>query len=286
METININDPLFKNAVNALDEGRLDGLQKLINDHPDLVRYRLSTPGKEGYFKDPYLIWFVADNPIRIPKLPANIIDVTRFLIGAVERYASDTYQLQIDYTLELVATGRIPRECGVQIAIMDALLDAGAATGSAMGAIANSNLEAANHLIDRGAELTLASALLLDRNADIDSLINSSDSEEKLLALTAAAFYGKADNVKYLLNRGVEANGYPQAGSGFHSHTTPLHQAVYSKSLDTVKLLVNAGANLDARDKIFDGTPLGWAEYLKRDATNQKDQAAYAEIEEYLQEK
>ena len=123
----------------------------------------------------------------------------------------------------------------------------------------------------------------MLDRDANIDGLLNNSDSEEKLLALTVAAFYGKADKVKYLLDMGVGANGYPQAGSGFHAHATPLHQAVSAKSLDVVKLLINAGANLAAQDKMFDGIPLGWAEYLKREASNQQDKAAYAEIEKYL---
>jgi peptide-methionine (S)-S-oxide reductase len=31
---------------------------------------------------------------------------------------------------------------------------------------------------------------------------------------------------------------------------------------LEAVKLLVEAGATLDAKDNIYDGTPLDWAEY------------------------
>ena len=36
-------------------------------------------------------------------------------------------------------------------------------------------------------------------------------------------------------------------------------------RSLDTVKALVAAGADLGAKDRIHQGTALGWAEYLDR---------------------
>ena len=284
METADISNPIFLQAVNALDTGKLDELQELVNQHKNLVRDRLITPNEDGYFKDPYLIWFVADNPIRNPKLPLNIVEVTRFLIDAVKREAPDTYQQQIDYTLGLVATGRIPRECGVQIAMMDALIHAGATPGGGMGAIAHGNIEAAQHLIDRGGEVTLASALLLGRKAEADRLIDTATQTEKLMALTAAAFYGKADLVKYLLDKGTDPNGYPEQGTGFHSHATPLHQAVSSASLDVVKLLVDAGARLDIPDTIYNGTPLGWALHMQTETSNETEKAEYTRIVTYLQ--
>jgi peptide-methionine (S)-S-oxide reductase len=45
-------------------------------------------------------------------------------------------------------------------------------------------------------------------------------------------------------------------------AHSTPLHQAVSSGSLAAVQVLVEAGADLTTRDRIYDGTPLGWAEH------------------------
>ena len=285
METADISNPIFLQAVNALDTGKLDELQELVNQHKTLVQDRLITPNEEGYFKDPYLIWFVADNPIRNPKLPPNIVEITRFLIDAVKREAPDIYQQQVDYTLGLVATGRIPRECGVQIAMMDALIDAGATPGGGIGAIAHGNIEAAQHLIDRGGEVTLASAILLDRKADTDRLMGTATQAEKLMALTAAAFYGKADLVKYLLEKGTDPNGYPEQGTGFHSHATPLHQAVSAASLDVVKLLVDAGARLDIPDTIYGGTPLGWALHMQTETSNETKKAAYAGIAAYLKE-
>src|ERR1700748_1629581 len=150
MKSPGTTDKLFQYAVEAIDSGNITALQSLITEHPFLVKERLKN-SEDGYFKDPYLIWFVADNPIRNNKLPPNIADVTRLLIETVKHESPDTYQHQVDYTLGLVATGRVPRECGVQIALMDLLIDAGAKPGGGIGALAHGNIEAAQHLIDRG---------------------------------------------------------------------------------------------------------------------------------------
>jgi peptide-methionine (S)-S-oxide reductase len=133
-----------------------------------------------------------------------------------------------------------------------DLLIDEGANPGGGLGALAHGNIAAA----------------------------------ERLIALTAAAFYGNSHMLGLLLNAGVTPNGYPVRQSGFHTHATPLHQAVYSGSLECVKLLVEAGARLDAKDKAWDGTPLGWAMYMPTeegydDAAKQR----FAAIEKYLRE-
>jgi hypothetical protein len=48
------------------------------------------------------------------------------------------------------------------------------------------------------------------------------------------------------------------------YAHATPLHHGVCSGSLDAVKALVEAGAELYARDTVYQGTPLGWAEHYQ----------------------
>jgi hypothetical protein len=282
MQTSNITDPIFLQAVEAIDSGDIVLLQKLIADNPRLITDRLQTT-EEDYFKDPYLLWFVADNPIRHEKLPANIVDITNLLTTEVKAKAPDTAQHQLDHCLGLVATGRIPRDCGVQIAMMDALINAGAAPGDGMGALAHGNTEAANYLIERGGKLTLGVAIGLRRMDDVDRLLPTATTHEKLAALTAAAFYGMADMVKFLLDKGVEPNGYPNPNSGFHSHATPLHQAVWSGSLETVQLLVEAGADLNATDKIHDGTPLGWAEYAPTEGGEEETLQNFRQIGNYL---
>jgi hypothetical protein len=286
MKNTEITDPAFLEAVEAIDSGNISVLESLIRQHPRLVKERLKS-AEEGYFKDPYLLWFVADNPIRLEKLPVNIVDITSLLVDAVKKEAADTAQQQLDYALGLVATGRIPKECGVQIRLMDLLIDAGATPGGGLGAIANGNIEAGGHLIKRGGELTLAAAVCLEWMDDVNRLLASAGKDEQLTALTAAAFYGKPKMISLLLGSGVDPNGYPKNSSGFHSHATPLHQAVSSGSLESVKLLVEAGANLSAKDKLYDGTPMDWAGYMQRDeSTDEAARKKYALIAEYLKEK
>jgi hypothetical protein len=74
MKDSDISDPLFRQAVEAIDSGALAGLRELVEAHPRLVQERLNL-SEEGYFQDPYLIWFVADYPIRNPTLPKNILE-------------------------------------------------------------------------------------------------------------------------------------------------------------------------------------------------------------------
>ncbi|MFT3935947.1 MAG: ankyrin repeat domain-containing protein [Chitinophagaceae bacterium] len=278
-----IKDPLFLSAVNAVDEGNLLLLKQLVSTNPRLVTERLHYP--EGhYFKDPYLLWFVADNPIRIPQLPANIVAITKMLTDAAQQYSPSNFQEQIGYALGLVTTGRIPRECGVQIALMDVLIDAGAIAGKGHGALAHGNLEAAAHLVKRGGPLTLATAICLDKTNEATLLIKESTKDDRETALVAAAFYGKANAIKWLLEYDVDINAYPKEESGFHWHATALHQAVYSGSIEIVSLLVNAGADLQLRDRIYNGTPLGWAEYAQtEDGCSIEQKEKYAAIAELL---
>ena len=280
---MDIADSRFLKALAAIDSGRTSELLDLINKYPELVKHRISND-EEGYFKDPYLLWFVAGNPIRVDKLPDNIMEVTRELIYAVKREAPDTYQYQVDYTLGLVSSGHITRECGAQIAMIDLLIDAGASPNCSMAALTNGNLEAARHLLDRGGPITLPLAVCLERMDDINDLFGQASTGEKITVLAAAAYYGKENMIKYLLQMGIDPNGFPEVDSGFHGHATALHQAVSSGSLACVKLLIEAGAKLDERDRIYNGTPLEWADYLQRDSDDETKKGNFSLIKSYLQ--
>ena len=265
-------DSLFSKAVSHIDAGQLSELQSLLAANPQLVAKRLESAGDwlrslingalEGYFKDPYLLWFVAENPIRHETLPANIIEITNAIIAAAKKEAVDSLEQQLDYALGLVVTGRVPREAGVQLQLMDVLIDAGARPGAGHGALSGRNLEAAAHLIERGGELTLATAMCLDRDRDVERLALTATPRDRQIALVAAALNGKVRALSKLLELGVDLNAY---STGIHTHATALHHAVDSGSLEAVELLVEAGARLDTRDKVYSGTPLDWAEHEGR---------------------
>jgi peptide-methionine (S)-S-oxide reductase len=276
-------DAIFQRAVSAIDAGDVRELEQLVAINPRLVHERLDAPGAwlrdkvgsalDGFFQRPYLLWFVAEDPVRNGRLPGNIADVTRLIVRAAERERVETLREQIDYALRLVSWSWIARDCHVQIALIDVLIDAGAALDrNAENALVNGNFAAAEHLVARGAPVSLATALCLGRWDDVRRLGPTASAEDKQFGLVLAALKGRADALTKVIDLGVDLN-VPCAS--LYSHATALHHAVYSGSLDAVKVLVEAGADLDTKDTIYEGTPLGWAEYGKQ-----------VEIAEFLREK
>jgi ankyrin repeat protein len=87
--------------------------------------------------------------------------------------------------------------------------------------------------------------------------------------ALALAAQSGHAEIVGVLIDAGEDPNRFNPPGT--HSHSPPVHQAIAAGHLEVVKLLVGRGARLDIKDTIYQGTPLGWAEYC-----NQREIATY----------
>src|SRR5690242_4035424 len=93
-------DSLFHQAVLAIDAGNVTGLERLLAAHPRLVRERLDSPGVwlrdkvggalDGFFKQPYLLWFVAEDPTLRGRLPPNIAEVTRAIIRAAQREGAE----------------------------------------------------------------------------------------------------------------------------------------------------------------------------------------------------
>src|SRR5262245_38844982 len=93
-------DVLFCDAVHAVDAGDVAGVNRLLAEHPGLVRARLMSPGAwlrervgdalDGFFQRPYLLWFVAEDPVRNGRLPGNIASIARSIIAAAVRQGAD----------------------------------------------------------------------------------------------------------------------------------------------------------------------------------------------------
>ncbi len=289
-------DGLFREAVAAIDAGNLHALERLLAEQPALVRERLETPGTwlrdtvgdalDGFFQRPYLLWFVAEDPVRTGTLPGNIAQVARAIILAAQRARAQSLQEQLDYGLRLVAWSPVARTRGVQLDLIDVLVDAGAALeGHADDALVNGNVAAAEHLLARGAPVTLATALCLSRWDDVTRLAPVASAAERQFGFVLAALNGHADALRRMIGLGIDLNS-PSAD--LHAHGTPLHHAVSSGSLETVRVLVDAGANLHAKDTAWHGTPLGWAEYCEHEHEHEHDGrgAAFTGIVAYLRER
>jgi len=287
-------DPLFREAVTAIDAGDTAALERLISKHPRLLRDRLDNPGAwlrdlvggalDGFFQQPYLLWFVAEDPVRNGTLPRNIAQVTRTIIQAAERVGVESLPEQLDYALRLVSWSWIARDCGAQIELIDMLVDAGASPdGNPENALVNGNFAAAEHLVQRGATLTLATALLLGRWDDVTRLAGAASARDRQFGLVLAAHSGRPDALRRVIDLGIELNS---PSPDLYSHATALHHAVGSGSLEAVKVLVEAGANLSTRDTAWNGTPLGWAEHYRSEHQRDKRGRQYAEIAAYLRRK
>ena len=99
-------------------------------------------------------------------------------------------------------------------------------------------------------------------------------------MTLVQAALHGNVDGIKTLLQTDV---GVSEVSPDLYSHATPLHHAVWSGSLDAVKILVEAGADLVVMDTVHEATPLGWAEYAQETHADPVKAMQYAAIADYL---
>jgi hypothetical protein len=259
-----IEDATFRRAVDLLDAGDITGLRAHLQQHPDLAHQHVVFEGW-NYFHNPTLLEFVAENPVRHGTLPGNILEVAKVILDAgVERVA-------LNETLLLVSTGSVPRECRVQIRLIDLLCDHGADPNCAIQAAAlHGELGSARVLLGRGARIDLPVAAALGRIEDTRGLLASANSEDRHMALSVASDLGHVEIVRLLLDAGEDPNRYNPVGG--HSHATPLHQAAGAGHDEVVRLLVERGVRLDMKDILWQGTPADWARH-----------AGKTEIEAYL---
>jgi len=259
-----IEDPIFRRAVDFLDAGDAAGLRSYLQQHPNLATQRVLFEGG-NYFRNPTLLEFTAENPVRRGFLPKNILEVIKVILDAGVEPAT------LNDTLLLVATGSVPRESRVQLPLIDLLCDRGADPQSALQAAAlHHELEALHALLARGAHLDLPVAASLGRLEDARRLLPSANRHDRHLALSLASDFGHVAIVHLLLDAGEDPNRYNPIGG--HSHTTPLHQAAGGGHDEVVRLLVERGARLDMRDILWHATPADWAKH-----------AGHTAIESYL---
>jgi ankyrin repeat protein len=221
-----------------------------------------------NYFRSPTLLEFIAENPVRHGKLPPNVVETTRVILEAGPGIASR------NETLMLVATGSVPRECKLQIPLIDLLCEHGADPGTAIrpAAVLNEH-DSVRALLRQGAKLDLPVAAALGRETEFEHLLKTAPPEDRHLALALAAQFGHVNMVRSLVDAGEDPNRYNPPGG--HSHATPLHQAAATGHEAVVHLLTERGARLDLKDVLWHGTPADWAAHEGR-----------SDIESYLRAK
>ena len=247
-------DQLFQQAVVLIGAGDVPALARLLTEHPELTRDRLTAPGAwlrdkiggalDGFFKDPYLLWFVSEDAPVLGRLPKNITDVTRVILQSAQ--GAPGLQEQLDTTLRLVCWSGVAQRCGVQIELIDTLLDAGASPHSGPNcALVNGHVAAAEHLVARGADLTLASAVCLGRWDDAGRLATRASEADKQFTLVLAALNGKVEAVKWMIEMGADVN---RPSADLYAHGTPSVRALWQPCKRSSKPVATPE----------DGTPLG----------------------------
>lgn len=258
----------FESAAEAIIAGDEATLRRLLKENPRLIREKSSREHRST------LLHYVSANGVEGYRqvTPKNIVAITKLLLnaGAEIDAEADVYGGGCD-TLGLVATSAHPRIAGVQLELMQLLIDRGAeinkpgSTGNnnspVMGCLANGCPEAAQYFADRGARLGLVEAAGLGRLDVVKTFFDAAGKplpgispEEINEAFRYACGYGAADVAAYLLDRGTDIGGH----SG--DNQTALHYAAMSGNLATVKLLLARNARADLEDSVHGGTPLGWA--------------------------
>jgi hypothetical protein len=254
--------------------GDLSALKSLLQADPELVRARSA---RVTHFDPPVhratLLHYVAANGVEgyRQKTPKNAVEIATELLtaGSETDALADMYGGQCT-TMSMLVSSSPPADAGMQVALVDTLVDFGASVegrGSGkwisplMTALVFGFRIAAEALVRRGARVdNVAVAAGLGRFPDAGRLLASSGPDDRHRALALAAAQGHADIVRLLLDSGEDPNRYNP--DGCHSHATPLHQAALAGHETVVRLLVGRGARLDIKDTIYQSTPLGWALY------------------------
>jgi ankyrin repeat protein len=267
----------FESAADAVIAGDVDTLESLLRENPALIRERSTRAHRAT------LLHYVAANGVEDyrQKSPRNAALVAETLLkaGAEVDAPADTYGGGSGQTtMNLLVSSVHPAKAGVQAAVVETLLDFGAAIDGLdnagwplVMALAFNYLDAAETLARRGARVgDVVTAAALGREEMVKGFFNADGSlkaDAPLLAipwlklakdptanletaLVWAARFGRAGVVEFLLQKGVDPGA--KDGWGF----TALHSAADSGHPEAVEALLKWNAPLEAKNE-YDATPL-----------------------------
>ena len=131
-----------------------------------------------------------------------------------------------------------------------------------------------ARMLIEAGADLTLASAIALERTDEVERLLREDPDALKpghrwgtLIVRAAAEAPGHILETLIRFGASVDVQDDPVTSVDETRGYTPLHAAAFHGNLPAVEVLLTHGANPRQRDSRYGGTPAGWASFARRQA-------------------
>lgn len=274
----------FEAAADAIVAGDVETLEILLASDPSLVRARSTREHRST------LLHYCSANGVEDyrQKTPGNIVAIARRLLdaGAEINAESDAYGGR-STTLMLSATSVHPERAGVQIALLELLLERGAVidlpgTASTVNVcLRNGRGAAAEFLAGAGGELDLEGAAGVGRLDvvasffDEDGALRPPATPQQLAdGFGWACEFGHVQMARFLTERGVRADT-PLRPEG----ETALHYAALGGHAEIVLLLLAHHANVHARERRFDATPLGWALHGWSHRAPENDGRHYCEV-------
>ena len=264
----------FEYAAEAVIDGDLATLRRMLAADPPLVHARSTrVTSQDPAVHGATLLHYIAANGVEgyRQRSPGNAVAIATMLLDAgadvnafAQMYGGDCA------TLPMLMSSTPPFETGVQVPLVTLLLDRGA-TIDGVGesdwqspvrtALLFGFVDAAAAVVLRGARATsLEIAAGLGHVQSVRELLPSASPAELQSALALAAHNDRVEICALLLEAGADPNAFNP--KGMHDHATPLHGACGSGYVRLAALLLSRGARLDIRDRLWDGTPRGWAEH------------------------
>jgi hypothetical protein len=249
-------DPHFEAAADAIVDGDAPALRALLASHPNLARAR------SAYAHRATLLQHVAANGIETSRQwqsPKNAVEIARILIDAGSEVDATCDAYGGSTAMGLLVTSEHPAEAGVQVALVETLLDGGAAIDGAptdKGTPIEAALgypDAAEALARRGARIDdVVVAAGLGRVELIERLAGRPGARLDQ-AFRIASMLGRTQAALAVLDKGADPT--KQDAEGF----TGLHWAAFFGHLETVEALLdraNVRAVLEVKN-IYGGTVL-----------------------------
>jgi hypothetical protein len=266
----------FESAVDAVVDGDIAALKRLIDEDPGLIGERST---REHHCT---LLHYVGANGFEDyrQKSPKNAVEIAELLLQrGAEVDAVTSGKMGTGTTLGLVATSVHTHRAGVQIPLLELLLNYGASVDGLPGkwnpllaALHNDRPEAAEFLAQKGATLDLEGAagvgfldVVKSFFNDDGSLRSNATQRQFDAGFIWACEYGRKEVVEYLLDKGVDLN------TGANTDQTALHLAAHRGQLDIIGLLLDRGAPLEVFN-CYGGTVLAQALWSARNGEPEID--------------
>lgn len=260
----------FEAAVEAIVDGEADVLSNLIANNPEL------TSDRSVRRHSATLLHYLGANGVEAhrQRTPQNAIEIMRILLRSGSDPNAKAQFYGADHTtLTLLVTSAHPADAGLQAELARTLIESGGMPNDeklgwqpeALCALSFGYVDTATMLAEYSPQTdSLPLAAGLGNVADVNRIFALATRNERHAALALAAQLGRAAVVRFLLDAGEDPNRMNP--TGFHAHSTPLHQAALAGHVEVVEMLHEYGARLDIRDTVFERTPLEWATFAGHD--------------------